>query len=43
MVDNIGDSWLSKNELIARAESFQFEKGGYHKIVSAEMDSTRSN
>jgi hypothetical protein len=40
MVDNVGNTRLSKKELIVRAESFQFQKGGYQELASAAMDST---
>ncbi len=41
MVDNFRDSWLNKDDLVARAQSFQFQKGGYQELASAAMDSTR--
>ncbi|MFQ5651879.1 MAG: SPOR domain-containing protein [bacterium] len=36
MVDNIGATWLTRDELVAKAERFQFEKGGFREIALAD-------
>lgn len=33
MVDNVGRTRLSRDELIAKAERFQFQRGGYQKVA----------